>query len=855
MRAYRVAIYVLGHLGLLCEYTVAYHDYEPNCLDGWTVVYGNQCSRNAPGSGRILARDAVDLLARYKLTGNLHDSVAGGAAMTATVSGVQASFIGGALAPGVSLNIPSTIPSNSHWTLSLWVKITNTSPTKSYMFSFGTTGSYLGLYMQTVGSFPRILSESGPRQITTHLISGHIDDSQKIFRDNVASDTHGWRCVEDEWWHYAITSNNNVVTEYFNGRERSSKIIDGRYDIAPPAGILGAALASTTTNAAFMDFRIYRAALTASEISELAFWVCDAGLLGLFNSGIDTATMAKSLVLVPSVSPVQFASRGTRTLTSKITSLYQLDNMPTFVAVGGPDGGPMLLFSHEMKNQYVDAGRHTFNLKSNGGFTAVAVLRYTRIPTGDRVTIFKFHENDLSTIELSISPGATRLVFDISNGNQAPCSVSRDRLMISNSWLIIIMTYTHNDQTMRLKVQNTTGTFSSYFTCPLLRTDREVNTTMVAFPDLNSVQINSVGFLGNIAGLFAVDRVLTPMAISGIVLRMRAGEDTLNPCISCRVGTATTTLQCSGACGCSPTVASDNLHEGVIVNGPGNYQAHDVCTWIITSTASILAIVTERVGLGNVLTQNEIIPSVCGLDQSQVLSCIPHATLQTSTEFTVTPHTIVPVPGWTANATGSVQILRIQFRATHPKQDGVHFALHWKAYGDQVDCITPCPSGSGYVDRSCVSCDAGTFNLDSGYASTCTQCATGTYKTQPGPGLCKRCPAGQSTNVTGAVSQNSCMICAAGTHQHISGGACEPCATGTYKTQPGPGTCTKCLLAYSTVTGAVSADSCIPCAAGTHPRSDGAGCEPCPSSYSARVLSNVLHGIGPMPGCIEFVGA
>ena len=793
MRACCVTIYVLGHLVLLCQYTVAYYG-EPDCLDGWAVVSGSQCSRNAPGSVPILARDAADLLAQYKLKSNLHDSVAGGAAMTETVSGGVVSFKGGALAPGVSLNIPATIPSNSSWTLSLWVKFTDTNSQK-IIYSMGTPASYLDLYMR--GSTARIVSESGPRQITNTLISGDIDDSQIIFRDNIGNGRHGWRLRQDEWWHYAISASNSIVTEYFNGRERSSRVVDGTYAMAPPAGILGSRLPSSTTSAAFMDFRIYRAALRASEISQLAFWGCDAGL---YDSGIDTAAMAKSLALVPSVSPAQFASRGTRTLTPTITSSssYQLENMPTLFPTGGPDGVTVLSFSQATTNQYVDAGRYTFNLRSNGGFTAVAVVRHTQQPpTSNRMTIFKFHEDELSRIELSIS-GGTRLVFDISNGNLAPCSVSSDSLMLSQLWLVIIMTYTHNDQTMRLEVRNTTDTYSSFFTCPMLRTDREVTSTSVAFPGLNSV-----GFHGDVAGLFAVDRVLTPMAIGGIVARMRAGKDTLDPCIFCRLGNVTTTIACSGACGCSPTAASDNSHEGVIVNGPGHYQQGDVCTWIITSTASILAIVTARVGLGNAESENIITPFVCGFDQG--LQCIEHARLQTLKEFTITPNTLAPVAGWKANASGSVQILRIQFRATDTKQNGAHFALHWKAFGDRIDCIAPCPAGSRLVlvDRLCVPCGAGTFILVPGHASTCIQCPTGTYKIQPGPGQC------------------------------------TPCQVG----------------AYTAATGAVSAVSCIACGHGTQLRSDRAGCEPCPSSYSARVLSNVLHGIGPMPACIQFVGA
>ena len=251
----------------------------------------------------------------------------------------------------------------------------------------------------------------------------------------------------------------------------------------------------------------------------------------------------------------------------------------------------------------------------------------------------------------------------------------------------------------------------------------------------------------------------------------------------------TTSIACSGPCGCSPTAASDSRHDGVIVNGPGNYKTGDVCTWIITSTASILANVEVRQGMGNAATHNVITPSICTLG-SQGLACVEYEPLQTSTDFRITP-----------NVQDSLQILRIQFRASADKQSGVHFELHWNAWGGRFNCIAPCLAGHRFVHTSCVPCDAGTFSLHTGHASTCTPCRTGTYKTQIGQGACRSCEMDE----------------------------------------------------YSTITGATSASACLKCGDRTHPRSDGGGCEACASSYSASALNNAFAGSGTMPGCIEFV--
>jgi len=158
-------------------------------------------------------------------------------------------------------------------------------------------------------------------------------------------------------------------------------------------------------------------------------------------------------------------------------------------------------------------------------------------------------------------------------------------------------------------------------------------------------------------------------------------------------------------------------------------------------------------------------------------------------------------------------------------------------------------------EAGCEPCATGTYKTEAGPAQ-CNPCPTGTYQTQQGSANCTECPVGEYSTVTGAISANSCIACVRGTYPRNNGGGCDPCATGTYKTQTGSWNCTSCPVgAYTTAMGADSANLCIACAAGNHPRSDGAACETCPSSYSASVLSNAFSGIGPMPGCIQFVGA
>jgi len=223
--------------------------------------------------------------------------------------------------------------------------------------------------------------------------------------------------------------------------------------------------------------------------------------------------------------------------------------------------------------------------------------------------------------------------------------------------------------------------------------------------------------------------------------------------------------------------------------------------------------------------------------------------------------------------------------------------------------------GISLTVSACTPCSAGTFNLQTGRVSACTQCPNGKYKTGTGPGECTDCSLGHYTDVMGAVSADACIKCAPGTQPRGDGASCQPCQVadatctscapgqelrnavcqnclagtyrdgisltvsactpcsagtfnlqtgrvsactqcpnGKYKTGIGPGECTDCSLGYYTnVMGAVSADSCIKCAPGTQPRSDGASCEPCPTSYRASDLTSAFTGTLKMPGCIEFV--
>lgn len=120
-----------------------------------------------------------------------------------------------------------------------------------------------------------------------------------------------------------------------------------------------------------------------------------------------------------------------------------------------------------------------------------------------------------------------------------------------------------------------------------------------------------------------------------------------------------------------------------------------------------------------------------------------------------------------------------------------------KDYGsDRRECL-PCPQNTANAATlsaaiaQCVACAPGTGNIAAG-STTCAQCPAGTYADVAGEG-CKECPAGTSSAALGATSASTCVPCATGKSQPLSGKtSCDPCALGTSTSSPGGTTCATC---------------------------------------------------------------
>jgi len=211
--------------------------------------------------------------------------------------------------------------------------------------------------------------------------------------------------------------------------------------------------------------------------------------------------------------------------------------MPTVLASGGPGGGPAYVFVRESA-QFLNAGLRTFNLVSQGGFTAVGMVMFTGAMTGstsDWENVFDFGNGGVglqaNNIVLSRHAGTQNLNFEIRSGTNV-CKIADTVAFVQNQWTKFVVLYDHSTREVRCRVNNA-ATFSTTICANGIVTDRTVTHTNIGSDVLGS----AARLQGRVAGLFAVDQVLSHSEIAGLFARMSAGDDTIQPCATCPAGT------------------------------------------------------------------------------------------------------------------------------------------------------------------------------------------------------------------------------------------------------------------------------------------------------------------------------
>ena len=269
---------------------------------------------------------------------------------------------------------------------------------------------------------------------------------------------------------------------------------------------------------------------------------CNAGYTGgNFISQYSTTACSRFIALM--VWKRSFASVSTR-LNAAVGTL------PTYNPTGGPSGKGHVSFA-TASFQYLDAGSRTFNIATNGGFTMVAVVRFTGT-AGAFERIIDLGSGAPNNNLIIARSSTTEVTSEVWNGvTKVGIITTTGGILVQNSWLTVVCTYRASTNVFVCSVNGISFTVNPSASV----TDRTVTSTYVSKSLWGTNYLN-----GDIAGLFFVDEYLNTDATSAIVNTIVNGVDMTdttcpagNACTACATGTYKPT---TGSVACTTCPAS-----------------------------------------------------------------------------------------------------------------------------------------------------------------------------------------------------------------------------------------------------------------------------------------------------------
>jgi len=195
----------------------------------------------------------------------------------------------------------------------------------------------------------------------------------------------------------------------------------------------------------------------------------------------------------------------------------------------GTVGGKGAVTFDRQASQYIDGGPYTSMIATNGGFTAVSVVKFTGVP-GRYERIYGFgSEIPVNHFSLRRQSWSDTLGFQMSSDTYDCRVYSAPLAIIQDNWLTIRVKYTSSNKTLRLSV----GINTSSVECTTPQNDVILNHTYAG----KSIFGHDACFKGTIAGLYAVDTALSEAEIEQVVAEMYASNDILQTCTGCPTGT------------------------------------------------------------------------------------------------------------------------------------------------------------------------------------------------------------------------------------------------------------------------------------------------------------------------------
>jgi hypothetical protein len=274
-------------------------------------------------------------------------------------------------------------------------------------------------------------------------------------------------------------------------------------------------------------WRILRVLLLLCHTAHTSAQTCNTGYVGgNLTAPYPASACDRFIALIPKPS---FASVSTRLNDA-------VGNLPTYSAAGGPSGKGHVSFARA-SSQYLNAGARTFNVATNGGFTIVAVVRFTGT-VGSYETIIDLGSNKPSN-NIMLQRESTTSELSLYVYNAATLSARKQTTqnsqaqgnLVQNSWLTIVCTYRVSPSVSVLSVNGISFSVDIYSAI----TDRTVSATYVG----RSWWPNDAYPNYDIAGLFFVDEYLSTDVTTAIVNTIANGvdmTDTKCSCTPCNAG-------------------------------------------------------------------------------------------------------------------------------------------------------------------------------------------------------------------------------------------------------------------------------------------------------------------------------
>lgn len=162
--------------------------------------------------------------------------------------------------------------------------------------------------------------------------------------------------------------------------------------------------------------------------------------------------------------------------------------------------------------QYLDAGSKTFNVNTNGGFTAIWYGAFTGT-VNDNERVFDFGNGQSVDNILALRGGiGTALAFFMQNGGTQYYIITGDGAIVQNEWAVWTFRYTASSRQMEI-LKN--GVLFALGTAGAAITDKTLTKTWIARSNWTSSPVDNYSNI-NTVGLYSYDRYISDEQVASV---------------------------------------------------------------------------------------------------------------------------------------------------------------------------------------------------------------------------------------------------------------------------------------------------------------------------------------------------